>query len=84
MNRLRTLVVGVACAAAVVAHAEASLAGKWRGATGSGRQVVLDLKVNGQELTGRLTLAQQSAEIAEGKAEGKTFSAGDSSATTSS
>ena len=48
--------------------------GTWQGETGSGRPVVLELKVAGKQLTGRLTLAQQTAEITEGKVEGKTFS----------
>jgi hypothetical protein len=53
---------------------ESGLTGTWQGSTVSGRPVVLDLKVNGQELTGKLTLAQQPADITEGKVEGQTFS----------
>lgn len=74
MNRFHSIVVGVVCAACVVIHAQAGLTGKWQGATASGRQVGLDVKVNGQQLTGRLTLDQQSADITEGKVEEKTFS----------
>jgi hypothetical protein len=74
MNRFHFTVVSVLCAACVVIHAQSGLTGKWQGTTASGRQVVLELKVNGQELTGRLTLAQQSADISEGKVEEKTFS----------
>jgi len=54
--------------------AESKLTGKWQGKTGSGRQVVLDARVDGQHLTGRFTLAEKSAEITEGKVEGTTFS----------
>jgi len=54
--------------------AEARLTGTWQGTTASGRPLVLDLKVDGQQLTGRLTLAQQPADITEGKVEGQTFS----------
>lgn len=53
---------------------ESALAGTWQGTTASGRSLMLDLKVNGQQLTGRLTLAQQSADITESKVEGQTFS----------
>jgi hypothetical protein len=53
---------------------ETGLTGKWQGTTASGRPLVLDLQVNGQQLTGRLTLAQQPAEITQGKVEGQTFS----------
>ncbi len=54
--------------------AGARLTGKWQGATASGRPLVLDIKVVGKQLTGRLTLAEQPADITEGKAEGETFS----------
>jgi len=74
MNRLPIIVVSVVCAASVIAHAETGLTGKWQGTTGSGRKVVLDAKVKGQDLTGRLTLAEQAADITDGKVEGKTFS----------
>lgn len=50
------------------------LTGKWQGATPSGQPLVLDVKVNGQQLTGRLTLDQQSSEITEGKLEAQAFS----------
>jgi hypothetical protein len=74
MNRLASIVVSVVCAASVIAHAEPGLAGKWQGATASGRKILLDAKVKGQELTGRLTLAEQTADITDGKVEEKTFS----------
>jgi len=74
MNRFHSLVVSVVCVACVVVHAQAGLTGKWQGTTASGRPVVLDVKVNGQQLTGGLTVGQQSADITEGKVEEKTFS----------
>ena len=55
-------------------NADAGLTGRWQGTTASGRPLVLDLKVAGQLLTGRLTLAQQPVDITEGKVEGQTFS----------
>jgi hypothetical protein len=74
MNRFHAIVVSIVSAACVVIHAQAGLAGKWRGATASGRPVVLDVKVNAKQLTGTFTLNQQSATITEGKVEDKTFS----------
>jgi hypothetical protein len=53
---------------------ESRLTGKWQGATPTGRPLVLDIKVAGQQLTGRLTLAGQPTEISEGKVDGQTFS----------
>jgi hypothetical protein len=53
---------------------DARLTGRWQGTTASGRPLVLDLKVAGQLLTGRLTLAQQPADITESRIEGQTFS----------
>ncbi len=50
------------------------LSGKWQGETPTGRPLVLDVKVSGQQLTGRLTLDQQSADITGGRAEAQTFS----------
>jgi hypothetical protein len=75
MNRFHSLVVGVLCAACVVVHAQSGLTGKWQGSTESGRPVVLDVEVKGQELTGTFTVGQQSTDINEGKVEEKkTFS----------
>lgn len=73
MNRFCSIIVGVLCVIAA-ASAQSGLTGKWQGTTGSGRPLVLELKVNEQQLTGRLTLAQQSTDITEGKVEGQTFS----------
>lgn len=76
MNRLRTLVVSALCAVCLVVYAaaDAGFAGKWEGTTPSGRQVALDFAVKGSELTGTLTLAQQTVEITEGTVEEKTCS----------
>jgi hypothetical protein len=75
MKKFRAIVAGILCAACVlVAHAQAGFAGKWQGETGSGRQVVLELNVKGQQLTGTFTLAQQTAEITDGRVADKTFS----------
>ena len=63
MLRIRSLVVGVLCAVCVVsAVAQSSLAGKWQGETGNGRQVVLDATVKGQQLSGTFTVAQQTVD----------------------
>jgi hypothetical protein len=42
--------------------------GKWQGTTVSGHQLVLQLQVQEQRMTGRLTVGKQSANIVEGKA----------------
>jgi hypothetical protein len=73
MNRFRSIVVAVMCAICVVVHAQGGLTGKWEGKTESGRPVLLDVRIKGKQLTGTFTLAQQSADIIEGKIEGKTF-----------
>jgi hypothetical protein len=41
--------------------------GRWQGTTVSGHQLVLQLQVQGQRMTGRLTVGKQSATITEGK-----------------
>ena len=47
--------------------------GRWEGTTVSGHRLVLDLRVKGQRLTGRLTVGKQSANIIEGKVVGDGF-----------
>src|SRR5206468_9315206 len=75
MIRIRSIVVASLCAVQILAaSAQAGFAGKWQGETGNGRAITLDLKVKGQQLTGTFTLAQQAAEITEGKVADKTFS----------
>jgi hypothetical protein len=74
MNRFQFPVAAVVCAACVVIHAQAGLAGKWEGTTESGRPVVLDMKVKGRQLAGTITVGKQSADITDGKVEENTFS----------
>ena len=47
--------------------------GRWQGTTVSGQQLVLQLQVQGQRLTGRLMVGKQSAKIIEGKIVGEAF-----------
>ena len=47
--------------------------GRWEGTTVSGQQLVLQLQVKGQRLTGRLMVGKQSANIIEGKVVGDAF-----------
>ena len=47
--------------------------GRWQGTTVSGHQLVLQLQVQGQRMTGRLTVGKQSANIIEGKVAGDAF-----------
>jgi hypothetical protein len=52
---------------AVIVQAQASITGKWQGATRNGSQVVLDLKAADEVLTGTVTRDGQSYTITEGK-----------------
>jgi len=74
MTRLRFLIAVLIVACALVVHAQAGFVGKWRGETGNGRAIALELKVAKQSLTGTFTLAQQTAEIKDGKIADKTAS----------
>jgi hypothetical protein len=47
--------------------------GRWQGTTVTGQQLVLDLRVKGQRLTGRLIVGKQSADITAGKISGVAF-----------
>jgi hypothetical protein len=47
--------------------------GRWQGTTVSGHPIVLQLQVQGQRMTGRLTVGKQSANITEGKVAGDAF-----------
>ena len=47
--------------------------GRWQGTTVSGHELVLQLQVQGQRMTGRLMVGNQSANIIEGKVDGETF-----------
>jgi hypothetical protein len=48
--------------------------GRWQGTTVSGHQLVLELQVRGQRMTGRLIVGKQSANIIEGKVIADAFS----------
>jgi hypothetical protein len=74
MNKLVALVAYLAITSAVFVHGQAALTGRWQGTTGQGRDVRLDLKVNKEQLTGTLTIDQQSVDILDGKIAEKTFS----------
>jgi hypothetical protein len=47
--------------------------GRWQGTTVSGHPLVLQLRVQGQRMTGRLMVGRQSANILEGKVDGNSF-----------
>ena len=47
--------------------------GRWQGTTASGRQLVLQLQLQGQRITGRLIVGKQSANIVYGKVVGDAF-----------
>jgi hypothetical protein len=47
--------------------------GKWQGTTVSGQPLVLQLKVQGERMTGKLIVGKQSANITDGKVNGDTF-----------
>ena len=47
--------------------------GKWQGTTVSGSKLVLQLQLQGQRVTGRLTVGKQSANIIYGKVVGDAF-----------
>jgi hypothetical protein len=47
--------------------------GKWQGMSVSGQAIVLDLKVTGLKMTGKLTVGKQSADIIAGKIAGEAF-----------
>ena len=62
---------GVALAAEE--NTESAWNGRWQGMTVSGQALVLQLQVQGERLTGRLTVGKQSANIVEGKVVGIAF-----------
>jgi len=47
--------------------------GRWQGTTVSGQQLVLDLHVKGERLTGKLIVGKQSADITAGRALDQAF-----------
>ncbi len=58
---------------AAISQAQSGIAGKWGGTTRNGLNVVLDLKVANQALTGTLTRDGQASTITEGKVSGNSF-----------
>lgn len=63
----------VAFMIAVVAHAQAGIAGQWQGETRGGTPVVLDLTVKDTTLTGTLTRDGEPLTLADGKVSKNTF-----------
>jgi hypothetical protein len=59
---------------AVIIHAQASLTGRWQGETVNRRPVTLDLKAEGSQLTGTITLVKEPAAISDGRIDKNTFS----------
>jgi hypothetical protein len=47
--------------------------GRWQGTTASGQPLVLELRVKGQRMTGRLLVGKQSADITAGKVVDEAF-----------
>ncbi len=74
MNRFLALVVGCVCAISIVMQAQVGFTGKWQGSTPNGQAITLELKAAKQQLTGKLTVGQESADITEGTVEAKTLS----------
>ena len=54
-------------------HTQNVLNGRWQGTTVSGQQLVLELQVQGERMTGRLTVGKQTAKIIYGKVVGELF-----------
>ena len=63
----------VALTLAVLQNTDNVWNGSWQGTTASGHPLVLQLQVQGQRITGRLTVGKQSAKIIEGKVVGDAF-----------
>jgi len=74
MRRFLIIAIVLSAACALAAQAAPGLAGKWQGETGTGRRVALDLTIKGSQATGTFTLMQQTVDIMDGKADGKTVS----------
>jgi hypothetical protein len=66
-------VVSVAVAEAAGQNSASIWDGRWQGTTVSGQPLVLDLRVNGQRMTGRLMVGKQSANITAGKVVDESF-----------
>jgi hypothetical protein len=72
-NVLAQSVANVAVAATAVENITSSWDGRWQGTTVSGQPLVLDLRVKGERLTGRLMVGKQSADITAGRALDQAF-----------
>ena len=66
-------VAAIVLTCSIVAHAQATLTGKWQGETSNGTSITLDLAVEGTALTGTLTRNGVSAPLSEGKVSKNTF-----------
>ena len=63
----------VALAPVAGQNTESDWNGRWQGTTVSGHQLVLELQLQGQRMTGRLMVGKQSANIVYGKVVGQAF-----------
>jgi hypothetical protein len=70
---MRILTCSLILIFATVVHTEASLTGKWQGATTSGTEIILDLTATDTSLTGSLTRKGETVPISDGKVSKKTF-----------
>lgn len=69
----RASVAAMVVTCSMVAHAQATLTGKWQGETANGASIVLDLAVKGTTLTGTFTRNGVSTPLSEGKISKNTF-----------
>jgi hypothetical protein len=58
----------------VLVQGQETLTGAWEGETGQGRLIALEIKADGGQLTGTLTVDRRTATISDGKVTGKMFS----------
>ena len=70
---LARFAASVALAEGAGENSTSSWEGRWQGTTVSGQPLVLDLRVKGQRMTGRLVVGKQSADITAGKALDQAF-----------
>ena len=72
MKRILTSIT-LAVALAAVVHGQATLTGKWEGATKNGSSILLDVKATKTVLSGTLTVDGKPATITDGKVSKNTF-----------
>lgn len=70
---LLTSTAAILLTCSLVAHAQATLTGKWQGETRGGAAIVLDLVVKETALTGTLTRDGVSSPLTDGKVSKNTF-----------